>query len=217
MTTHRLLLFSCGNLNILNATKSEIFDDIEISTLKTVCIPTAANIYAEKDKSWLYEEIKIFSDFGLNVDLFDIQNKSNAEIKDALSDADIIYMTGGNTYFLLDQINKTNLKHVIQERLNNGSLYIGCSAGAVISCPDISHIEDMDDMDYKGSQLPVGERNLRGMNLCNVSVLPHIDHPKYGKIAKKIMNNYRDDVNMIGIKDNQALYIKNKIITILND
>jgi len=53
--------------------------------------------------------------------------------EEALGDAGIVYIDGGNTFYLQKHISLTGLWDVLNSNLENGMLYMGCSAGAIVA------------------------------------------------------------------------------------
>ena len=204
-TAHqRLLLMSVGSCALLEKVKDELFSG-EISSLNCVCIPTAA--YAEENHDWLDTELDEFRSFGLSLDLFCIKDKTLDDVRAKLANADIIYVTGGNTYSLLEHMNKCGFAIALRERLDQGALYIGTSAGAVVTGPSIGFIEDMDDPSAANLD------NDTGLHLVDFHFMPHIDGA-YFKDAITVIatGSHKLDKPLWGLKDNQALlYINNYI------
>ncbi len=105
-------------------------------------------------------------------------------------------------YFLLEQMQKTNFGNIIKERLNQGALYIGCSAGSVVACPNIDFIEKMDNPSE--SDL----KDCSGLGLIDFYVMPHTDHSEYGSQARSILKDMEENnYNVVGLKDDQALFV----------
>lgn len=208
MVKHKLLLFSCGQLDVLQQLQSELFGT-DLSQLKTVCITTAANVYPLEKRDWQTDEMNIFREFGLNLELLDIADKPESEVVAVLSDADIIYVTGGNTYYLLEHAQKCQLKEIVTKRLNAGALYIGCSAGAVLTCPTIDFIAEMDDPELANIT------DFSGLGLVDFLIMPHTDHPKYGLKAKQIIQEMKSNgSNTLGLRDSQAVFVNGKYIEV---
>lgn len=180
-----------------------------LKDLKVICIPTAANIYSEENKAWLYEEMQSFPDLGIKLTQFDIEGKTLEDVQTAIQDADVVYVTGGNTYYLLEHMQKCNFKTAIIPFLEKGGIYIGSSAGMVAACPHIDFIADMDDPTQ--AQL----EDFAGLGLVEFNIMPHTDHPKYGPKALEIMTNYKSgNLPIIGLRDNQAVLIVDNSIEI---
>ncbi len=67
----------------------------------------------------------------------DIVGKTEEELKKALSLCDIVYVEGGNTFYLLKAVRGSGFEKVVKEAIDNGVVYWGVSAGSYIACPSI--------------------------------------------------------------------------------
>ena len=100
-----IILTSCG---IIDREFKEQFYRIinkeEIKDKKVLYITTASDGENDSDKSWMDEEYETILDLGFskeNIYEFKIGQK---EIN--INDFDVIYMMGGNTFYLMDMIRK---------------------------------------------------------------------------------------------------------------
>ncbi len=66
-----------------------------------------------------------------------------SEPRSAIRDAAAIFVWGGNTFRLLDELYRRELIDPIRERVRSGVAYVGISAGANVACPTISTTNDM--------------------------------------------------------------------------
>ena len=105
---------------------------------------------------------------GAIVTEIDISTEAYSTIQSVFEDADVIYFTGGNSFFLMDQLRKTRTDGLLKKELANGKLMIGESAGAIICAPIIQYIEQMDEKPEDYSQ-----EDDAGLDLIDFYVLPH--------------------------------------------
>ena len=112
---------------------------------------------------------KLFNKLGAAVTEIDISTKAYLTIQSVFEDADVIYFTGGNSFFLMDQLRKTGTDELLKKELEKGKLMIGESAGAIICAPTIQYIEQMDEKPEDYSQ-----EDDAGLDLIDFYVLPHL-------------------------------------------
>ena len=107
---------------------------------KTVTfIPTASKV--EKVVFYVNAGRKALEKMGLIVDELDISTATTAEITAKIKNNNFIYVTGGNTFFLLQELKKTGADQVIIDEVNAGKLYIGESAGAMVTSANIEYVK----------------------------------------------------------------------------
>lgn len=174
---------------------------------RVVCIPTAA--YAEDGyESWLPAEIEAVRKLADDFIELDINGKNHGEIKAATDNADIIYVTGGNTYHLLEQARACRLKECVENCLARAGMYLGSSAGAIISGPRIDFIGDMDPNH-------TSLNDFTGMSLVDFLFMPHTDQPRFAPQAHAIMKELKSGgENIIGLRDDQGLLVDGRAISV---
>lgn len=186
---------------------ANIFADFEKDLKgKTVTfIPTASKV--EKVVFYVNSGKKALQKLGLIIDELDISTASNDEINSKLRNNDFIYITGGNTFFLLQELKKTGADKIIIDEINKGKLYIGESAGAIITSANVEYAKRMDDV-KKAPNLT----EFNGLNLVDFYVIPHYTNFPFEKTVEKIIENYSSKLDLSPISNKDAiLVIDNKI------
>jgi len=147
---------------------------LKVSGAKTlVFVETAAEIETG-GKEWLEADHDAWVSIGLTVTRYTVSGKEASQIESDLAEYDIIYFSGGNTYYLLQQLQKTGSIPVIQKLIRTGRIYIGTSAGSVVAGPDISAVKNLDD-ESKAREI----QGYTGLSLTDVVVLPHWGSPYF--------------------------------------
>jgi dipeptidase E len=173
----------------------------DCSGKKLVFIPTAS--LHEKVTFFVGADLKALAKLGLVVEELEISSAPNDEIVSKLSDADVIFVEGGNTFFLLQELRRTGAGRLIVEQINNGKLYIGASAGSVIASGNIEYLKYMDD--------PAAAPDLKGdfsaLGIVDFSIVPHCTNFPFKKVAEKIIAEYSDKLDLRPISNNQAIVV----------
>ena len=68
-------------------------------------------------------------------------DQSHAE--DQIQDVDGIYMGGGNSFLLIQELHRLGIVKAIRESVKNGMPYVGVSAGSNVACPTMMTTNDM--------------------------------------------------------------------------
>ncbi|MFX4208632.1 Type 1 glutamine amidotransferase-like domain-containing protein [Aliarcobacter butzleri] len=128
-------------------------------------------------------------------------------INNKLRNNDFIYITGGNTFFLLQELKKTGADKIIIDEINKGKLYIGESAGAIVTSANVEYAKRMDDV-KKAPNLT----KFSGLNLVDFYVIPHYTNFPFEKTVEKIIEDYSSKLNLSPISNKDAiLVVDNKI------
>ena len=105
------------------------------------------SIYSNCKYSWrIYQYVEDGKNalvlLGLVVRELEITQCEKKEIVEVLNDCDCIYISGGNTFFLVQELRRTGTDKLIVEQVEKGKLYIGESAGAMIFAPSIEYAKE---------------------------------------------------------------------------
>lgn len=190
-------LFLCSHFSSVGSLIKE-----EIDNKKVAFIPTAS--LHEGYTGYVGSARKLFKKLGASVTEIDISTEAYSTIQAVFEDADVIYFTGGNSFFLMDQLRKTETDELLKKELANGKLMIGESAGAIICAPTIQYIEQMDEKPEDYSQ-----EDDEGLDLIDFYVLPHYLTAPFKKITERIMAEF-SDLNICAINNHQAIIVNDE-------
>lgn len=174
--------------------------DSELKGKKVTFIPTASKV--EEVTFYVDSGKEALSSLGMIVDELDISSASSKTIDTKLRENDIIYITGGNTFFLMQELKKTGTDKIILEEILNGKLYIGESAGAIILSKTIKYAEELDN--------PNEAPNLQsfdGLNIVDFYTVPHYGSPIFEDGIKNIEIKYKNKLNTKFITNNQGIIV----------
>ena len=178
---------------------------------KTVTyIPTAA--IAEEIEGMAEAETRMLEGLGLTVDELEVSTASEDNVREKLAKNDMIFVGGGNTFFLLQELKRSGADQIIAREAEKGKLYIGESAGAIAVCPDIGYSAEM-DVPGKAPELT----DYTGMGLVDFYVVPHMGHPEMGPAANSIIEKYSSLLGLKVIDDHQVILIEGDKVSILSE
>lgn len=169
---------------------------------KILFIPTATNV--DEYKKYIHLTQKVFEDFGYEVENFDISVFSEETVKEKISETKIIFVSGGNTFYLLQELKKKNLISYLREKIENGLLYIGESAGSVITAPNIEYADIVDD-----KALATELNDYTGLNLVDFYVVPHFEEEPFVESSRKVVELYKDKLDLKVINNKEVVLVEN--------
>ena len=102
-------LFLCSHFSSVGSLIKE-----EIDNKKVAFIPTAS--LREGYTGYVGSARKLFNKLGAAVTEIDISTEAYLTIQSVFEDADVIYFTGGNSFFLMDQLRKTGADFIARHR-----------------------------------------------------------------------------------------------------
>lgn len=166
----KLLLTSAGISNKL--IENALFELVgkKPEDTSVVFIPTASNVEMG-DKSWLIKDLLYFKNKKFkSIYIVDISAVSEKIWKPQFETADILFFEGGNTYHLMEWINKSGLVSLLPEFLKT-KVYVGVSAGSMVLGKDLAlkisqdvYEEDLDRVE-----------DMAGLNFVDFYFLPHLN------------------------------------------
>ena len=184
------------------------FLDKNTESKKILFIPTATNV--DEYKKYIHLTQKAFEDFGYEVENFDVSIFSEEIAKEKLSEAKIVFISGGNTFYLLQELKRKNLTSYLKERIENGLLYIGESAGSVIATPNIEYASIVDD-----KTLATELNDYTGLNLVDFYIVPHFEEEPFVESSRNTVELYKDKLDLKLINNKEAILVENNNFTII--
>lgn len=170
--------------------------------LTVAFVPTAADPY--KDKWFINEDRNKLKEKGFNVRDVDIKGKKEQELSDELGNVDIVFVAGGNTFYLLEKARESGFDKIVKEIIEKGIIYVGSSAGAVLAGPDIEPVKPFDDPSKTPSL-----RSFKGLSLVDFVILPHFGKEKYKSKYEEVIKKYsKKGYKFITLTDNQAVVVE---------
>lgn len=191
----KIVLTSCGIID--NKLKEQFYEllDKDISKIKLLYVTIAVDGEKDTDRTWLEEEYATILDLGIKKEnITEFHYEENIDF----SSYDIIYMIGGNTFYLLKELREKNLAEKIIQAIDNGVIYVGSSAGSIILGKTIE------------TALPYDENwvnlvDFKGLNIVNGIIIPHANRKQ--EFIKEVKPKYNDKI--IELYDNFGIVITN--------
>lgn len=177
--------------------------------LNLAFINTAAEV-EEGDHWWVKAEKEKLLEVGFHIDEFSITGMTKDDILKKLEDKQVIYFCGGNTFYLLDQVIKTGCDEILREKINNGVIYIGSSAGSMIVGKRIDLISTIDEK----SKAP--DLKSTGLGIVDLCILPHWGSEEFkDEYLEGIESMYTEEVKIVPITNRQYILINDDNIKII--
>ncbi|HEY1041314.1 MAG TPA: Type 1 glutamine amidotransferase-like domain-containing protein [Candidatus Paceibacterota bacterium] len=177
--------------------------------MKVAFIPTASDTY--ETKPWVDNDRQALINLGLDVEDLDIKDKNQDELYDFLKNKDIIFVAGGNTFYLLYYVKQSGFYGALSKLLDEGKIYIGSSAGSVLVGPNIEPVKTMDD-----PQDAPELKYFEGLGLIDMVLLPHYGKEKYEQQYQDIIKEWSDKFKLQLLKDDEVILVKDGEVKILD-
>ena len=134
---------------------------------------------------------------------------------EAVKNAEAIVVGGGNTFALVKKMQEQGLIEAIREKVQNGTPYIGWSAGSNVACPSIRTTNDM----------PIVEpQSFNVLNLVKFQINPHyLDKNPDGHAGEtredRIMEfiELNRDIYVTGLREGTMFLIENNSIKLIGE
>lgn len=170
-------------------------------------IPTAANgenPYGEwetESSTW-----KLVNTLDAKVTPVVLEEYKNSSVLDALKGKDVIWFAGGACGYLMYWIRRCELDKHLPDLLKNGSIYVGSSAGSMVTAQTLAVTEW-----YLGES-EVGASIFPGLGYVDFEIYPHFEDEMLPEI-KKNWNGKK----LCLLKNGEAITVVDNNVTVLGD
>lgn len=173
-----------------------------ITFIPTASLPETVKFYVNSAK-------KALQQFGLIVDELEISTASAEDIERKLTGNDSIYVTGGNTFYLLQELRRTGADEIIADEINKGKLYIGESAGSIILAPNIEYAGLMDDAGATPELT-----SFDALGIIDFYPVPHHTNMPFKKAVENIIEQYGDQLHLYPISNAEVILVDGDIVEV---
>ena len=182
--------------------------EVKVSFVITGAYGEPPETYGGSEPWWLKRDRQTLYDSGINqVEDLDLRGKTKIQLEKILKDKDIIFVSGGNTFYLLYWARKSGFDKLVPICLKRGVLYVGASAGSYLVCPSIEIA-----LWKEPKRDRFGLTDMKGVNLAPFLIMAHFVE-KYRKLINKMAKTI--EYPLVALTDKQAVLVKGKIIKLL--
>ncbi len=180
------------------------------SELSVVIVPNAWDTYPEdRQKTELASTVSDFEKQGFRTSVLDLATSSGKQREDSLGSNNFLWVMGGNTFYLNYRVQKTGFDKLVKTALENGLVYGGTSAGAVIAGPTLHGAENVDD------PADAPEVIWDGLGLVEFGIVPHWGMEKYASELEKMKDEMQPHLaQVIMLTNEQAAIVVDSGITV---
>ncbi len=210
----KLILASAGFATEEIIQKAEELVGKKRSEISVAVINEAYAVEHENNLRWVLDDLnRIRDNFGGNLELVNLLALDTQTIQDRLEKADIIFVVGGHTDYLMSVFNKTGFGKLLPELLKT-KVYVGSSAGSMVVCNRVS---------TEAYQTLYGEEDTYGiteyLGLVDIAIKPHY-------LSKIFTNNRKEKVlevtksykgTVYALTDSSAVVVEGENIYCIGD
>ena len=194
--------------------KDEIIDLLQKPAydVTVAFITTAYKHKLDENPDYVNIDLQVMKDMGFNVEEIDIEGKKEQQLMHLFESKDIIFVEGGNTFYLLRAMRGCHFEDVIRKLLKQGKVYIGVSAGSIVVGKTIK-TAGWKDADKNA----IGLRNLKGLGLVPFDIFVHYTPEWDETIRQEIPNQIKRSKDLRILTDGQALLVQGKEIDLIGE
>lgn len=204
----KLLLTSFGITNESIAHAFDSLTSLDRNVVKIGFIPTASNV-EEGNKNWFFEQIYDLKTHGYTwIDIIDFSAK-DVDWQKRLNRCDVIYVSGGNTFHLLNQSKIHGFDIWLKNNIET-KVYIGSSAGSILVTPTIT-IATVEPADTNYANIT----DLSALTFVPFEISPHSPE----QLSFEVNENYAKTISnkLYAIDDQTAIKVINNNVEIITE
>jgi len=218
----KLLLTSSGVTNDTLARELESLAGKKFNELKIAFIPTAG-LCDMGEKGWLIDDMSRLKSRGAKIDIVDIAQLSSGEIVSRLEWSDVIFVGGGNTFYLSYWMQKSGLFDTLPKLLET-RVYAGISAGSMVASSTIRTAsqayksEHFYDESYEEFG-PAGRSSAGSMKWVDFAFRPHLNSRYFPEVIQDKMQKIADalNVDMYVVDDDCAVKVDGDDVSVVGE
>lgn len=180
------------------AISQKISDEQKQNTV-FITTPIKYKNFKESELDWHYKNRNTLKEGGFICDDYDIAGKSEEDLVRDLANYSVMYVEGGDPFFLLKQAESNNFVNYVIKRVDEGMIYVSESAGSVIAGIDIR----ANGRPGKNAE-KYGLTNTSGINFINAVFMPHwgLESKRMDYSEHKFPQTYNEDHAHIFLPNN---------------
>lgn len=200
---------------IILASHSDYLTEGDLSSLPkhitdmNIAYITTASSLSERGESRIQTRKEQMQQHGYTFEAIDLVGKKQEELAEKLANKELIFVEMGDTFYLLKAINDSGFGDIVKQRLSEGAIYLGASAGSYVACPTI----EMATWKH-GDKEQYGLTDLKAMNLVDFLVTAHYE-PKYEELLRQKIQECPYPVKVLS--DGQAILSEDGEIKLIGE
>lgn len=203
----KLYLSSIGILNGA-ALLSMLTDKAPLSV---AVIPNAWDVYPQWRRQLAIEDLlDRFKQLDIAPKIIDIATVQSTDLKNELSEHSLVWIMGGNSFYLNYLLHQSKLPDIIVPLLTKGLVYGGESAGAMLAGTTLHGVEWLDDAEKSPELL------WDGLNLVDFGIIPHWGAKKYGEKLQSCKDEMEQYATVTRLTNDQVLIVDGDNVRVID-
>lgn len=215
----KLLLTSGGITNDALAAELEGLAGKKFDELKIGFIPSAAFGDPSDDKSWLINDMHQLQVRGARVAIISLADLSHEEIMTQLEPVDVIFVGGGNTFYLSWLMKEKDMASILSELLRT-KVYAGISAGSMVATASLATASQAVYAEEVRNDLgPHGRSCSETLRLVPFLVRPHLNSHLVEKLRGGALERIANKTSskIYALDDSCAVRVIDDNVTVVGD